>query len=65
MKAQIKIEKSFEEGGAMFSKKYSVGDLKEFFVDEGAYLERLADTLRLHGDNGDSFTVVYEVKLTK
>ena len=65
MKAKIKIEKSFEEDVAKFSKNYSVGDFEEFFADEGVYLDRLADMLRLHGDNGDSFTIVYEVKLTK
>ena len=64
MRASVDIGKSFDEGKS-FSKEYANGDLAEFFVEEGKYLDRLADILRVRGKAGDEFTVTYTVKLKK
>lgn len=64
MKATVEIEKSFDEG-KRFSKDYKPGDLFEFMVEEGAYLDRLAAVLSDKGKPGESYTVTYTVKVTK
>ena len=64
MKAVVKITKSFDDG-KQFSKTYEAGDFKEFFNDEGEYLDRLCETTEKRGKNGDKFTVTYEVTVTK
>ena len=64
MKATVDIIKSFDEG-KKFSKTYESGDFKEFFADEGKYLDNLSGIMAAHGDSGDEFTVTYTVKVVK
>lgn len=64
MKAQITIEKTFDETRG-FTKEYEQGDFKEFFNDEGEYMDNLADTLKKAGKAGNSFQIIYTVTLTR
>ena len=64
MKAKVEIEKSFDKGKS-FSKTWGKGDFKEFFNDEGKYLDNLCDILADKGKDGESFTVTYTVTVTK
>ena len=64
MKAQITIEKTFDEARA-FTKEYENGDFKEFFNDEGEYMDVLADKLNEAGKAGNSFQIIYTITLTK
>ena len=59
MKAVVKITKSFDKGRT-FRKEYERGDFKDFFYDEGDYLDRLCDKLFAFGESGE-FTVSYKV----
>ena len=65
MKARITIEKSFEEGKKSFSKQVEKRDFETFLKEEGEYLDKLAETVRQHGNEGDGFTVTYIVTLEK
>ena len=47
MNAKVIIVKSFDEGKE-YEKELERGDLKEFFEEEGDYLERLSDMMRSH-----------------
>ena len=64
MTARVKVEKSFDDGRT-FTKELSGGDFREFFTDEGQYLDRLVDIVRIDGDDGDSFTVSYTVTVER
>ena len=64
MKATVEIGKSFDDG-AKFSKEYDVGDFVEFFKEEGAYLDRLTDTVKNRGADGEGFKVTYTVTIVK
>lgn len=64
MKANVLITKSFD-GAQDFSKTYEAGDFAEFFREEGEYLDRLADGVRTHGDQGEGFKVTYSVTVSK
>ena len=64
MKATVEISKTFDDG-AVFSKEYTDGDFAEFFTEEGAYLDRLTDTVKTRGSDGEGFTVTYTVKIVK
>ena len=64
MKATVKIKKTFDDGKE-FSKEWDNGDFKEFFNDEGEYLDRLAGVVSDRGEIGEGFTVTYTVILTK
>lgn len=64
MKAVVTIQKSFDEE-RRFSKDWEFDDFKEFFADEGSYLDRLSDVLKCRGNDGDNFTVTYIVTVTR
>lgn len=61
MKGTVIIEKSFDET-RKFSKELNSGDLKEFFGEEGEYLDGLVETAKNHKGSG-YFTVTYTVKV--
>ena len=60
MKANVQIEKSFDDGKA-YEKEYANGDFAEFFTEEGKYLDRLSDVMKTRGAKGDEFKVTYTV----
>lgn len=60
MNARITVEKSFDVGRA-YSKEIIPGDLKEFFDEEGQYLERLAEATRKHAKSGEEWSMTYTV----
>lgn len=64
MKAEVKIEKSFDNG-KKFNKEYEQRDFFKFFRDEGLYLDCLCATMENKGKTGESFTVTYTVTVTK
>lgn len=64
MKANVVIEKSFDSGKA-FSKEWEQGDFREFFTDEGQYIDNLCDILDGKGKPNEEFTVTYKVTVTK
>lgn len=63
MKAKITVDKSFDDL-CVFKKDIIPGDLKEFFNEEGKYLERLASATRQHGESGDEWSITYTVTVT-
>lgn len=63
MKAKVKIQKSFDDGKE-FSKEWEKNDFREFFDEEGEYLDRLCDTLHTRGKAGERFTVTYTITVT-
>lgn len=64
MKAQITIEKSFDETRT-FTKEYETGDFAEFLTEEGIYCDNLAKILNTKGKDQNSFQIIYTVTLTK
>ena len=64
MKARVEIEKSYD-GSKSFKKDWKNGDFEQFFLEEGQYLDRLANITEEHGADGEGFTVTYTVTLTK
>ena len=63
MKGTVVIEKSFDETRE-FRKQLEDGDFKEFFEEEGDYLDRLvmmAEEWKRRGNSGGRFTVTYTV----
>ena len=64
MKANVKITKSFDDGKE-FGKEYLPGDFSDFFIEEGSYLDQLAEMVVKHGNPGEGFTVTYVVTISK
>ena len=64
MKAMVKVTKSFDDG-KKFSKEWKPGDFREFFGEEGEYLDKLAGIVEEHGERLEGYTVTYTVKVTK
>lgn len=64
MKAQVKIDKTFDESTS-FKKEWSPEDFKRFFEEEGAYIDRLCQINQDKGSTGDGFTITYTVTVQK
>lgn len=64
MRAEVIIEKTFDDGGK-FTKKWEDGDFCRFFEDEGDYLDSLCGILKDKGHKGDRFRVTYTVEVEK
>ena len=64
MKAAVKIEKSFD-GSSQFRKGWESGDFREFFKDEGEYLDKLCGIMEDNAKTGEEFTVTYTVTVVK
>lgn len=66
MKAEVRIAKSFDDGGT-YSKNWESGDFKFFLEEEGKYLDELCGKLEIGGTSaaGDGFTVIYTITVTK
>ena len=64
MKAVVIIEKSFDEA-KRFEKEWEDEDFREFFTDEGEYLDKLCKIAEERGSAGEGFTVTYTVTVTK
>ena len=64
MKATVSIVRSFSFGNS-FSKEWEGGDFKQFFNDEGEYLDLLCEIVASKGIGGDGFEIVYKVKVEK
>lgn len=60
MKGTVTIEKTFDKTSG-FCKELDEGDFKEFFTEEGEYLDNLVEILQEHGKSGEGFTVTYTV----
>ncbi len=65
MKATVSIGKSFGIDNPDFSKEWEDGDFKQFFNDEGEYLDKLCEIVASKGIGGEGFEIVYKVKVTK
>ena len=63
-KATIIIEKSFDDS-KRFSKNLESGDLEQFFMEEGEYMDKLSDMLESKGSLTDSFELTYKIKVEK
>lgn len=64
MKAEVTIKKSFDDG-QWFGKEWEQGDFKEFFEEEGAYIDRLCTIAESKAKEGEDFTITYVVTVTK
>lgn len=64
LKAKVVIDKSFDESKE-FTKEWQDGDFKEFFKDEGEYLDRLSKLADGRKEVGKLFTVTYTVTVER
>lgn len=64
MRAKVVIKKTFDDAKE-FGKNWEKGDFRNFFEEEGEYLDKLCDTLGDKGKEGDEFTVTYTVTVVK
>ena len=64
MKAKVTMEKTFD-GGKSFEKVWEGGDFREFFTEEGEYLDTLASIVEEKGKAGEGWRVTYTVEVIK
>lgn len=65
LKATIEMEKSFDGKTIGFGKDYEVGDFKDFFAEEGIYLDTLGKAVKEHAEVGEGFMIIYTVNLVR